>query len=259
MKSYYKVTQYTKGWLARWFKFSFMPNLKNKKRMILDSKGSVLIVEDERLTAEYLKIIVENAGYSVVHICSRGSEAIKSALKYKPDLIFMDIMLKDNISGSEAALKITNMIDTKIIFTTAYNDDEMVEYAIDSNASSYILKPYSEEQIITSLKLALGKSLLIHKRKIILELNYWYDLENKILYRNDIEIALKEQYLQVIDLLCRNLNKALSYEYIINNIYKKQTKAATLRTLISRINKDIGYNIIQNVSGVGYKITGIIK
>ncbi|HGZ70078.1 MAG TPA: response regulator, partial [Nitratifractor sp.] len=81
-------------------------------------RKKILIVEDEVLTAQHLEMLIEDAGYSVVGICDRGERAIKEALRLKPDWIFMDVMLKDSISGSEAALKITTLIDTKIIFLT---------------------------------------------------------------------------------------------------------------------------------------------
>ena len=171
------------------------------------SEKKILIVEDERISAEYLKEIVQNAGYNVVDICNKGADAIKSALHNKPDLIFMDIMLKDNISGSEAALKISSMIDTKIIFLTAYSDEEMLEYAIESKAVNYLIKPYREEQILVSLKVALGDSSYTQEQNIVeLENNYSCDIENDKLYQNSNEVLLKDKKIKVVTLLCKNIN-----------------------------------------------------
>ena len=220
------------------------------------SEKKILIVEDERISAEYLKEIVQNAGYNVVDICNKGADAIKSALHNKPDLIFMDIMLKDNISGSEAALKISSMIDTKIIFLTAYSDEEMLEYAIESKAVNYLIKPYREEQILVSLKVALGDSSYTQEQNIVeLENNYSCDIENDKLYQNSNEVLLKDKKLKVVALLCKNINQTVSYKNIIDVAYDKDIKLSALRTLISRINKTLNFNLIENVSGIGYKIS----
>nr|MCH9741561.1 response regulator [Campylobacterota bacterium] len=62
---------------------------------------NILIVEDERIPAEFLKSFLEYQGYKVIGICDRGEDAIQMAQQFKPDVIFMDIMLKDKTSGSE--------------------------------------------------------------------------------------------------------------------------------------------------------------
>lgn len=220
------------------------------------SKKNILIVEDERISAEYLKEIVQEAGYNVVDICDKGADAIKSALHNKPDLIFMDIMLKDNISGSEAALKISSMIDTKIIFLTAYSDEEMLEYAIDSKAVNYLIKPYREEQILVALKVALRESSYTEEQnRVELENNYVCDIKDGKLYHFSSEVPLKEKKLKVITLLCKNIDQTVPYKQIIDTVYEKDAKVSALRTLISRLNKKLNHNLIENVSGVGYKIS----
>ncbi len=224
------------------------------------SNAKILIVEDERISAEYLKDIIQKAGYEVVGICDKGSEAIKLALKLKPDLIFMDIMLKDNISGSEAALKISSMIDTKIVFLTAYSDDEMIEYAIDSKAVNYLIKPYREEQIVAAIKVALNKTTIENDKSIIeLKGNFRYDTrESKLFFLNSV-VPLKESKLNIIKCLCKNIDRAVPYNQILNCINKSDAKLSALRTLISRINKELKFNLIENVSGVGYKISSAEK
>ena len=223
---------------------------------VIVPKKNILIVEDERISAEYLKEIVQEVGYDVVDICDKGADAIKSAIHYKPDLIFMDIMLKDNISGSEAALKISSMIDTKIIFLTAYSDEEMLEYAIDSGAVNYLIKPYREEQILAALKVALRQSTYKEEQsEVELQCNYKCNLKNGKLYQFSSEVPLKEKKLKIIALLCKNIDQTVPYKQIIDTIYSKEAKLSALRTLISRLNKKLNYNLVENVSGTGYKIS----
>lgn len=221
----------------------------------------VLIVEDEVLTAQHLKMVVEDSGYDVVDICDRGEAAIKLALTEKPDLIFMDIMLKDHISGSEAALKISTLIDTKIIFLTAYSDDEMIDYAIESKAVNYLIKPFTQEQIVTTLKIAFGHPAEISlqgTRKVLLPQGFSFDLDTKILYKSSGEVvALRKKKSRLLYELCKHINRAVPYKQLIETIYDEDVAMSALRTQISRLNKSLGAKLIENVNGIGYKISAL--
>ncbi len=81
-------------------------------------KCTVFIVEDEPIVVECLERLLEYHGFTVVGSCDKGSEAVSKAKELQPQIILMDIMLKDNISGCDAALEIRQHIDTKIIFLT---------------------------------------------------------------------------------------------------------------------------------------------
>ena len=69
-------------------------------------KTNILIVEDENIVAKDIQTSMKKLGYTVVGICSNGNDAIQSAEANKPDLILMDIMLKGDMSGIEAAEQI---------------------------------------------------------------------------------------------------------------------------------------------------------
>ena len=72
------------------------------------SNANILIVEDEKIPAQFLKEILEEQGFNVLATCDRGTDAVAKAIKLKPDVIFMDIMLKDGMSGCDVALKISS-------------------------------------------------------------------------------------------------------------------------------------------------------
>lgn len=86
----------------------------------MDAK--ILVVEDERITAEDIKRSLEKAGYNVPVIVSTGEDAVKFSEKYKPDLVLMDIVLEGNIDGIEAAETIRTKFDIPVIYLTAYSD-----------------------------------------------------------------------------------------------------------------------------------------
>ena len=219
---------------------------------------TILIVEDELVAAEFLAMFLRKEGYEVVGICEGGEEAIVQARLLKPDVIFMDIYLKDHISGCDAALKIVSNIETKIIFLTAYSDDEMLKYAMDIGAVNYLIKPYKEAQILVALSMALGQNKIstIRPNPALVELvhGFTYDKVKQKFYQGSEEVKLAGKGLEVIAYLCLHKESVVSVSELSQHIYGKEIASSTLRALIFRIKQKLGYELIENISGLGYKI-----
>jgi len=220
----------------------------------------ILIVEDDLISAEYLKEILEEEGYQIVGIVDTGYDAIKEAKLKKPDIILMDIMLKDKISGCEAAIQIKqNHEHAKIIFVTAYADDEMIEYAIDAHAYGYLMKPYRDKEILATIKVALSHdndekpqhnpSLIILKKGCV------YDIKQNKFYKDDKELPLASKKLRLIKILVEHKNSVVPNEDICQYVWGKRKNDSTLRSLIHRLKTVIGEDIITNVNSQGYMIS----
>ena len=117
----------------------------------------ILVVEDEIIVAMELKHQLETMGYQVVGIAASGEEAIEVALEKNPDVILMDITLKGDMDGIEAAKKINLYQDTHIIYTTAYSDDEILKRAKSTEPHGYILKPLNSEEVNANIQMAIYK------------------------------------------------------------------------------------------------------
>jgi DNA-binding response OmpR family regulator len=225
---------------------------------------NILIVEDEIIPATYLKKILINAGYGVIGIATTSQKATQFVLEKRPDVILMDIMLKDNISGTQLAKEIyfydKNII---IIFLTAFSDNEMIEDAVESKAFSYLLKPYRDREILATLELA--KSHLRNPKKVthhdnatnLIELidGYRYHKELQRLFLNNQEVHLGAKELELIKLLCSHPNISFEIEYIIDFLWDISKNQQTLRSLIHRIREKTSPNLIKNVNKFGYKIS----
>jgi len=223
----------------------------------------ILIVEDELVAAEYLKEMLEAHGFRVLDIISTGAGAIEAARLWNPDLILMDVMLKDSISGSEAAMRITTFCDAKILFLTAHIDEEMVDYAINAAATGYLIKPYNEAQILANIRLALSQGTAIGKQKqgvsdvagvITLKNGCEYHVCVGRVVHEGNEVELGPRALMLIGLLCRHVNISVSNEQIAMHVYGEAVSDRTLRSLVHRIRKTLGEDVIKNVNGVGYMI-----
>jgi DNA-binding response OmpR family regulator len=224
----------------------------------MQTNACILIVEDERIATEYLREVLEAHGYTVVATADTGAGAIEAATDLKPDVIFMDIMLKDNISGSEAAIAIASRIETRIIFLTAYSDPEMIEYALDAGAVNYLIKPLDEDQIIATLKIALGKQpskATTETGCVNLHAGYCYSRDTDRLYLDSTEVKIGTKSLRLIRHLCQHINATVSNEELTAYVYGEQCETSALRTLISRLRKALNHDFIHNDSGIGYRIT----
>jgi DNA-binding response OmpR family regulator len=223
----------------------------------------ILIVEDEVIPANYLKKVLELEGYKIIGIIRKGAEAISMAKQKKPDVILMDIMLKDHISGAEAATQIhASLPEVMIIFLTAYSDEEMIDFAVESDAFAYLLKPYRDKEILATLELAKAKlfgknkmeGIEIDSSTIRLVDGYTYDTNSKRLFLDDKEINLGFKALKLIQLLCKNKHITLEIDMILHELWDSSTSGQTLRSLIHRIRTVTTPNLIQNTNKFGYRI-----
>jgi PAS domain S-box-containing protein/putative nucleotidyltransferase with HDIG domain len=120
-------------------------------------KRKILIVEDERIVADDIKTIVQKIGYTVSGIVFSGEEAIKKAEEMYPDLVLMDIVLEGEMDGIQAAEIIRSRFDIPVVYLTAYADDNTLERAKITEPFGYILKPFEDRALHTTIEMALYK------------------------------------------------------------------------------------------------------
>ncbi len=116
----------------------------------------ILIVEDEILIAEDLRLTLQRLGYQVVGMASSGSEAIQKAGKLHPDLVLMDVRLQGSLDGVGTARQIRRVADTPIIYVTAYAS---VLASLDlEEGCTCLAKPFSPSQLQTAIECAFSYS-----------------------------------------------------------------------------------------------------
>ncbi|RKY81020.1 hypothetical protein DRQ07_04855 [candidate division KSB1 bacterium] len=123
----------------------------------MDEKLKILVVEDERVVAEDIQRVLEQFGYEVPALAACGEDAIKYADQFLPDLILMDIVIRGQMTGIEAAGKISEKHNIPIIYLTAYADAKTIENAKATAPFGYILKPFNNNEIQTTIEMAIYK------------------------------------------------------------------------------------------------------
>jgi PAS domain S-box-containing protein len=129
------------------------------------SKIKLLIVEDESIVAMDIKHRAESLGYEVTAITPSGEDAIELVKKNQVDLVLMDIVLKGEMDGIEAAQKIHDGFDIPVLYLTAYSDEETLKRAKITEPFGYIIKPFEDRELHSAVEIAIYKNEMERKLK----------------------------------------------------------------------------------------------
>lgn len=115
----------------------------------------ILIVEDESIVRLHLSRIIEAMGHQLVGLASSMDEALACAAADEPELVMMDINLKGNGDGVDAARELVSLYGCAVVFATAFADDETIRRTEEAGAVGYVLKPFGEQAVRAALATAL--------------------------------------------------------------------------------------------------------
>ena len=121
------------------------------------TEKKILVVEDNAIIARETSERLKRLGYTVTGIVARGSDAVENARTNRPDLILMDINLKGEIDGIEAAGQIAEFSDAPVIYLTAYSDDATLQRAMQTKPVAYLIKPFKERELYSNIEMAIYK------------------------------------------------------------------------------------------------------
>ena len=113
---------------------------------------SILLVEDEGLIARDLEDALTRLGYRVSGIASEGTEAIEMARELHPQLVVMDVSLRGDIDGIEAACAIQEDAPVPVIFLTGHSDTETLQRAVMTGPLGYLIKPFILKQLLDTVE-----------------------------------------------------------------------------------------------------------
>jgi CheY-like chemotaxis protein len=122
------------------------------------AKANIMIVEDEGVVSIDIRNMLKKAGYNIAAVAFQGDEAVTKAEQSGPDLILMDIGLKGEIDGIEAAKRILDRLHIPVVFLTGFADEVTMAKAQEVNPSGFIIKPINEEELKKTLEDILKKA-----------------------------------------------------------------------------------------------------
>jgi PAS domain S-box-containing protein len=117
----------------------------------------ILIAEDDPILAAHLEDTIVHFGYRIAGMAATGKKTVELALSKNPDMILMDIRLRGEINGIQAAEEIHKTSDIPIVYLAEYNDEAVLQMARVSNAYAYLTKPMRDRELRASLEMTLIK------------------------------------------------------------------------------------------------------
>ena len=215
----------------------------------------ILVIEDEKDIQNIIKAFLENAGYKV-ETADDGLDGINIIQKNKFDLILLDIMMP-KIDGFVVCEMIRKNSNVPIIILTALTDEESQLKGFDKLADDYITKPFSMPIVLKHIEAILRRtdnrkenvSILKYKNLVLNTENYEVFVDNK-------KIPLTYREYEILKLFLENQGKVFTRDNILNSIwsYDYYGDDKIVNTHIKNIRKKLGYDYIETVRGVGYRI-----
>ncbi|NHC37990.1 hybrid sensor histidine kinase/response regulator [Scytonema millei] len=163
--------------------------------------AKILVVEDERIVAKDIENRLQKFGYHVCKTVATGEEAIAQISELKPDLVLVDIRLQGDMDGIALAQVLHHNFELPVVYLTANSDEYILNRALATQPFGYIIKPFREQELKTTIEITLNKYLIEQKLK---QNKYWLktvlksinngviasDTEGKIAFMNPIAEAL---------------------------------------------------------------------
>lgn len=128
-------------------------------------KARIMVVEDEKITAEIIKKALQKLGYSISSVVASGEQALIKAKEDRPDLILMDIVLEGEMDGIEAAQQIRLQNNVPVIYLSSYSEEELIQRAKVTEPYAYILKPFKDRELHINIEISLYRHQLEQELK----------------------------------------------------------------------------------------------
>ena len=207
----------------------------------------ILVVEDEKDIQNIIKAFLENAD---------GLDAINLTQNNNYDLIILDIMLP-KIDGFIVCEMIRKNSNVPIIILTALTDEESQLKGFDKLADDYITKPFSMPVLLKHIEAVFRRTNNSNENTSILKYkNIILNTENYEVYVDNKKVTLTFREYEILKLFLENQGKVFTRDNILNSIwnYDYFGDDKIVNTHIKNIRKKLGYEYIETVRGVGYKI-----
>ena len=245
-------------------------------------KKSIIIVEDDEITALNLNLSLQKHGYSIVGVCDNAINAKNKIASFNPDIVIIDISLQESNDGIELAKTIRSKYNIPFIYLTSYSDDDIISQAKHTEPYGYIVKPFDPASLHATIQMALFKfdaennrendintlkvdklnleKLLYAKRvsdKPIVPFgdNYHLDISICETFYRGKKIKLTKKENAFLRLLVAQLGLVVSFNQAMNYVWDESGATEnSVRTLVWRLRNKLETDIIKNASGIGYYI-----
>ena len=228
-------------------------------------KSKVLVVEDDAAISNLIRTTLETQEYQY-HTAQNGSGALMEVVSYHPDVVILDLGLPD-MDGVDIIKKIRSFSTMPIIVVSARTEDQDKVDALDAGADDYLVKPFSVEELLARVRVALRRLDRERAMKgdadeaVYRNGSLRIDYAAGSVWRDDEEIHLTPFEYKLLCLLARNTGKVLTHNYLLKEVWGTMLASdrSSLRVFMATLRKKIepdpaNPRYIQTHVGVGYRM-----
>lgn len=227
-------------------------------------KPKILVVEDDPAITNLIRTTLDTQEYQY-HTAKNGAEALLDAVSYNPDVIILDLGLPD-MDGVEIIHKVRGWSMVPIIVVSARSEDQDKVEALDAGADDYLTKPFSIDELLARLRVALRRSRAEEgaaqtQSSIYRNGGIVIDYAAGCVYMEGNEVHLTPIEYKLLCVLAKNTGKVLTHTYILKEVWGSVLASDTpsLRVFMATLRKKIEKNpsdpkYIQTHIGVGYRM-----
>jgi len=222
--------------------------------MSRDSEMRVLLVEDDRQVADYIRRGLEEENNSVT-VCYDGAAALKTAQSQHFDIIVLDVMMPF-VDGLEVTRRLRlEQNDTPILLLTARDAPEDVVRGLNAGADDYLVKPFSFDVLMARLRARTRSSVADHARLHVGDL--YMDLDSREVRRGNKILALTRTEFALLECLLRSAGRVVTRERFVETVWgdkeiSNNNLEVFIRFLRNKVDAPGFTKIIQTERGVGY-------
>lgn len=228
-----------------------------------DGKYCILVCDDEKEIRDILKLLLEGEGYQVI-MAENGTEACKLATE-EVDLYILDVNMPE-MNGFMAGAEIRKTFDAPMFFLTAYSGESDKVMGFSVGADDYIVKPFSNMELLMRVKAALRRSSMSAVKSTSLAKNQIaigdiiIDQDSQSVQKNGEVIALTYTEFKILELLATHPKKIYSLDNIYQSIWNEDAVGdETIMVHIKNLRQKLGDNsrnpkYIKTAWGRGYYV-----
>lgn len=213
---------------------------------------NIAIVENDGLTATFIKETLEDLGYNIFGPYDECKDCLVQAEKTSIDLIFMDIAINGSMDGIRCALKLQKEYAISSIFITSYQDKNTISDAMEAYPLGYLIKPVSELEIKSILERLFKE---VNTKNILSVGDYFYNQEDKLLTYKEETIELTKDEQKAISLFFKLPGTTIPVNDIVNHVWNDSySQENSLKELIGDLRDKLPELNIMYSSSIGYSI-----
>ena len=219
------------------------------------SSGTVLIIEDDRRIANWVKVYFERAGFSA-EVTHDGESGLALAHNLNPNLIILDLTLP-RLDGVQLCRILRRESDVPIIMMTAREAHAERIIGLDSGADDYIVKPFDPEEVIARAEAVLRR-VKGRVQQVLTRGSITLNESTRIVTANEEPVILSEAQIALLSTFMRHPNQVLTREQLISLSFSHEFCGfdRAIDSQVARLRRQIGRGgsqPIQTVYGAGYK------